>query len=256
MPSYKTKAVVLKTYNLGEADKIAKLFSGDSGLIDAVAKGARKIKSKFLGRFELFNFLELEITKGKSLDIVNQAETIKSFAGISNDFNKFIFCQFISDAVLKTHFSSGENPNYILKLIYFCLNEINQTEELYELKKIGSFFVSRFLKILGYVPNLVNCSLCKKNITQDKYFLFSIKFGGIICSECAVKTGGSTDVKKAISSVQYRLLNCLFFKDFKNLKELNSDINEISDVFKTLEDYLRFHAECNTSISSYLKRMQ
>lgn len=127
MPSYKTKAIVLKSYNLGEADKILKLFSKDNGLIDAVAKGARKIKSRFGGRLELFNFVELELSRGRNLDIINQAELLKNFSDIPNDFNKFLLSQFMCQIVLKTHFSETEVTPAIFKLLYVCLNAINAT---------------------------------------------------------------------------------------------------------------------------------
>src|SRR3989304_6780738 len=124
MPSFKTKAVVLKTYKLGETDKIIKLFSREYGAVDAVAKGVRKIRSRFGGRLELFNFVELELSKGRNLDIINQAEIIKNFRNISSDFNKFLFSQFISEVVVKAHLSGGETSQAIFKLLYICLNEI------------------------------------------------------------------------------------------------------------------------------------
>ena len=146
MTSYKTRAIVLKSYNLGEADKIIKLFSQDSGLISAVAKGSRKIKSKFGGRLELFNFVDLEISTGRSLEIIAQAEIIKSFTNIPLDFNKFLFCQLISEIILKTHFESVETSPILFKLIYVCFNEINILFEggIYSLEKVAAFFLQSF----------------------------------------------------------------------------------------------------------------
>jgi len=99
MPSYKAKAVILKSYKLGESDRIIKMYSQQDGIISAVAKGARKTRSKFGGRLELFNIVDLEISTGKSLDIITQAEILKSFKNISSDFYKFVFCEMISEIV-------------------------------------------------------------------------------------------------------------------------------------------------------------
>lgn len=255
MPSYKTKAVVLKTYNLAEADKIVKLFSGDYGIIDSVAKGARKIRSKFLGKTELFNFLELELSTGKSLDIITQLEVIKSFSNIPKDFNKFIFCQFISDIVLKSHLKSTETTQTqpIFRLIYVCFNEINNENNFFELQKISAFFISKFLKILGYVPDLTNCSLCKKILNLNEVDSFSIKFGGVLCSRCSNKTESNLESKIKISTSKYIFLNYLFTKDLKFLKAFSLDKDNIQSVFKILQDYLKFHLEINVDISSYLK---
>jgi len=258
MPSYKTKAVVLKTYNLGEADKIIKLFSGEYGLIDSVAKSARKIKSKFLGRLELFNFLELEISKGKSLDIITQAEIIKSFTNISKDFNKFLFCQLISNIVLKIHFSGTENTQSVFKLLYVCFNEINEIERnssICKIEKAGSFFIAKFLKTLGYVPNLNTCCLCKKRIDLDVIGAFSIKYGGIICNNCLKLIDSNSESKLVINNEVYSILNCLFFQDLKTLKQRKVNIKTIGDILKILEDYFKFHTESNINITSYLKRV-
>jgi DNA repair protein RecO (recombination protein O) len=254
MASYKTKAVVLKTYDLGEADKIVKLFSGEHGPIDSVAKGARKIKSKFSGRLELFNFVDLEMSRGKNLDIITQADIIKNFPGISLDFNKFIFCQMISDVMLKTHLSS-ENTGQVFKLIYLCFNEINSTSEINDIKMAGSFFIAKFLKITGYAPRLAECQVCGHNIIGKDNFNFSIKLGGIVCDRCHQRSGNNTDSGAYLNSEKFGLLKYLFLRDLKTLKGCNWDASSADEVFKLLENYLKYHAELNINISSFLKRI-
>jgi DNA repair protein RecO len=162
MPSYKSKCVILKTYNLGETDRIIKLFSQDKGMIDSVAKGARKIRSKFGGRLELYNFIECELSRGKSLDVITQAEIIKSFKNIPSDFNKFLFCQLISEFILKTHLAGSENAPLIFRLLYVCFNEIDLTpsEDICPVQKVAVFFIARFMKLTGYAPLLGSCSRC------------------------------------------------------------------------------------------------
>lgn len=191
MPSYKAKAFVLKSYKLGESDKIVKLYSGEFGLIDGIAKGARKPKSRFIGRLELFNLLDLEIARGRSLDIITQVEILKNFKNIAGDFYKFVFCELISDIVLKTH-SDKETSPLLFKLLYVCFNEINNLdyEDVISLKKLMCFFEAKYLKIIGYSPSLKSCSKCGAEIKskvaslgKGKVF-FSNKFGGIICQDC------------------------------------------------------------------------
>ncbi|GFP23797.1 DNA repair protein RecO (recombination protein O) [Candidatus Hakubella thermalkaliphila] len=64
---------------LGEADKIVRILSEKEGIIDAVAKGIRKTKSKFGGRLEPFTYSDLHLYQGRNLDIILQAETINPF---------------------------------------------------------------------------------------------------------------------------------------------------------------------------------
>jgi DNA repair protein RecO (recombination protein O) len=255
MPPYKTKAVVLRSYKLGEADKIIKLFSGEHGLIDAVAKGSRKLKSKFSGRLELFNFLELEMSQGRNLDVILQAEIIRSFLNISLDFNKFAFCQLIGDIIIKTHYSSAENNNSIFKLIYLCFNEINLSENIQEFKKTASFFIAKFLKIIGYIPDLKNCYMCKCAVEEVNRLFFSIKNGGIFCNGCASGIVSRIDLKIPLDQKKFRLLKSLFSDDFKANRNYIVDNEDLDSVFKILEEYLKFHAECNINFSAFLKRI-
>jgi DNA repair protein RecO (recombination protein O) len=123
MPSYKAKAIILKSYKLGETDKIIRMYSSDGDLISAVAKGARKVRSRFGGRLELFNLVDLELTTGRNLDVINQIEIIKSFKNIASDFYKYVFCEIISKIILKTQASGGDTSPLLFKLIYISFNE-------------------------------------------------------------------------------------------------------------------------------------
>ncbi|MBM3699372.1 MAG: DNA repair protein RecO [Actinobacteria bacterium] len=287
MSSYKTKAIILKSYNLGEADKILKLFSNENGLVDAVAKGARKIKSKFGGRLEVFNFLELELSKGRNLDVICQAELIKNFCRIPEDFNTFLFSQHICEIVLKTHFSCTDITPMIFRLLYSCLSEFNCVigGNLHNLQKITVFFIAKFLKITGYPPLMHACCICGKDINAGFYktgfptfsinhnenisdvkkqlsfkddiykgsFYFSIRLGGFFCGECEPGIQNIPDLKKNISLETVIFLGFLFNAKFKIY--MNAAINDrlLKGVFKTLEDYLKYHYDLNLNTGTYIK---
>ena len=282
MPSFKAKAVVLKTHNLGEADKILRLYSQEKGLIDAVAKGARKLKSKFGGRLELFNFIDCELSKGKSLDILTQAELVRNFKNISSDFNKFLFCQLISEIILKTHPSESESSqktaSLLFKLIYVSFSEIDSAVpgKLYLLEKIAAFFIAKYLKITGYAPLIDSCCRCGAkvsienihafstnpensdtfSINPEKSLAFSIMLGGILCRSCSAGLENHPEVKKSISKEEFELISLLFAIDLKNYRNLNVQAQDIDNVLKIIGNYARFHAECNIDITLYLDKLQ
>ena len=80
MPTYRDRAVVLRTYKLGEADRIISMLSRDHGKVRAVARGVRRTSSKFGGRFDPFNHVDLQLVVGRSLDVVSQVETITAYS--------------------------------------------------------------------------------------------------------------------------------------------------------------------------------
>lgn len=80
--TYKDEGIVLKRFNLGEADRLLTIFCKYRGKIQCLAKGVRKPTSRKSASIELFSCTKLFIAKGRDLDIVTQAEVIEEFAGI------------------------------------------------------------------------------------------------------------------------------------------------------------------------------
>lgn len=258
MPSYKAKAIILKSYKLGESDKIIKMYSADGDVISAVGKGARKIRSKFGGRLELFNLVEMELAKGRNLDVINQAEILKSFKNIASDFYKFVFCEIISKIVLKTQIPGGDPSPLLFKLIYVCFNEINDTEpeDIQSLKKIMCFFEIKFLRITGFMPLLENCSKCNKQLenlysfTRDKIY-FSVRYGGILCERCA----DSLPASEILSASDYRFLYDLFNLKIEDFRDIEVNSFTLKKVYKLIEDYIIYHTECDINSFNYLKKI-
>ena len=89
MALYRDRGVVLRTYKLGEADRIVVMLTRGHGKIRAVAKGIRKTKSRFGGRLEPASHVDLLVYEGRGdLDIVSQAETVDHFAHVRDDLER------------------------------------------------------------------------------------------------------------------------------------------------------------------------
>src|SRR6476646_603920 len=90
MPSqgtFKTEAVVLRSIRLGEADRVLHLYTEERGRLGAVAKGVRKVKSRFGGRLEPFSRVELILHVRRSdLCTVTAADTIHAHAAVRERF--------------------------------------------------------------------------------------------------------------------------------------------------------------------------
>jgi DNA repair protein RecO (recombination protein O) len=86
MSLFRDKGVVLRSYRLGEADRIVVFLTERHGKVRAVAKGVRKTTSKFGGRLEPLTHVDLLLWQGRSdLDIVNQVEVVDSFRSVRED---------------------------------------------------------------------------------------------------------------------------------------------------------------------------
>ena len=78
MPLYRDQAIVLRTYKLGEADRIVVALARNLGRIRVVGKGVRRTKSRFGARLEPGMVVDLQCFEGRNLDPVTQAVTLKT----------------------------------------------------------------------------------------------------------------------------------------------------------------------------------
>jgi DNA repair protein RecO (recombination protein O) len=86
---YRDRGVVLRTYKLGEADRIVVVLTRGHGKVRAVAKGVRKTKSRFGGRLEPAGHVDLLLYEGRGeLDIVSQADTVDHFRPLRDDLDR------------------------------------------------------------------------------------------------------------------------------------------------------------------------
>jgi hypothetical protein len=88
MATYRDQGIVLRTYKLGETDRIVILLTQGRGKVRAVAKGVRRPGSRFGGRLEPYGHVDLQLYEGRSLDIINQAELLDAHAGIREDWGR------------------------------------------------------------------------------------------------------------------------------------------------------------------------
>ncbi|MEB3830415.1 DNA repair protein RecO [Phormidium sp. CCY1219] len=98
--TYKAIGINLKSIPFGEADRLVTILTREFGLIQAVAPGVRKPKSKLGGRSGLFVVNELLLNKGRSLDRITQANTLESHAGLSRDLGKLAAAQYLAELVI------------------------------------------------------------------------------------------------------------------------------------------------------------
>lgn len=114
--SYKAEAIILKRINLGEADRLVTVFSKDGGKLTLLAKGIRRLTSRKKGHLELFNRVSLQIAKGKSLDLITEAETLNNFSRLRRNLNRVRIAYLLVELVDKLTAENQEHTE-----IYFLL---------------------------------------------------------------------------------------------------------------------------------------
>ena len=144
---YKASGINLKSNNLGNIDRIITVFTREFGKISLVAKGCRKPKSKFGGRLEALCHNNYLATKGKkSLDHLNQVETISNLGRIRDDYNRIEAGLYLLWAVDKSTVEEQQNPA-MFDLLLSCLKALANKQK--SIERIKEFFLTELLKIEG-----------------------------------------------------------------------------------------------------------
>jgi DNA repair protein RecO (recombination protein O) len=184
--TYQVTGINLKSQALGESDKIVTILTQEFGLIRAVAPGARKHNSSLGGRSGMFVVNELLIAKGRSLDKITQAQTLKTYPGLTKDLGKLAASQYLAEIVLCQALS--EQPQVEL---YELLNEhLQRLEAVSNTEAFGivaylAHGVFHLLALAGLTPQVQLCCLTQNTLTPnftDPHWQvgFSIPGGGTI----------------------------------------------------------------------------
>ncbi len=173
---YRDTAVVLRTYKLGEADRIIVLLTEEHGKIRAVAKGVRKTKSKFGARLEPMSHVKLLLSQGRDLDIVSQAESVESLAPLVADLDHLTAGIAVLEAADQMALEREPNPR-LYRMVVGALRTIAEQG--------GSLVVPAFYwKLLaaeGVRPELDHCVRCGE---PGPLVAFDMNHGGALCRSC------------------------------------------------------------------------
>jgi DNA repair protein RecO (recombination protein O) len=178
----KTEAIVLRSIRYGEADRILHLYSKTQGRIGAIAKGARKPKSRFGGRLEPFFRLDLILHEGRGdLMTVTSATTLDGYPRLRSSGAALTAGARGCDAVLRLLADGGPNPHgYNLLCRYLALLDDPGQPRAAELETALAFRLKLALAA-GFSPELASCARCGE---ADHLVGFSGAAGGVVCAGC------------------------------------------------------------------------
>ena len=178
--SLKTDAIVLRSIRFGEGDRVLHLYTPQRGRVGAIAKGARKTRSRFGGRLEPFFHLRLVLHEGRGdLLTVTSAETVAPHARLRGDRAGLDTAARACDAVARLFEAGDPNP----AVFHLLANELGLLDA--EPARAGHAnqlaFRAKLLVAAGLSPQLGACASCGE---REHLVAFSGAAGGVVCSAC------------------------------------------------------------------------
>lgn len=179
MPTYRDEVVVLRTHKLGEADRIVTLLSRRHGKIRAVAKGVRRTSSRFGSRLEPFMVADVQLYQGRSLDIVQQAESLGAYgADIAQHYDRYTTASAMVETADRLNEAEATPQQYLL--LVGGLRSLARGD--HAARSVLDSYLLRAMALSGWAPGLSECARCG-TVGEHDYFLAQL--GGVICSACA-----------------------------------------------------------------------
>ena len=178
--TYRDDAVVLRTHKLGEADRIITLLTHHHGQLRAVAKGVRRTNSKFGARLEPFMVADLQLLKGRSLDIVTQAVARASYGdAIAANYDRYVVAAAMTETAERLTDVDGETSSSHYLLLVGALAALSRGAHAPEL--ILDSYLLRAVSIAGWAPSFSACARCGE---PGPHSAFNAALGGAVCHDC------------------------------------------------------------------------
>jgi DNA repair protein RecO (recombination protein O) len=231
MGQFETEGIILKTYSLAEADKIVLLLTEKHGLVRGVAKGAKRLKSKFGGNLEPFSvvFADLYQKEEKELLSIRNLELQKSY--FIHASNPLVLQKLAYLSELLIEFSPPHDPNErVYNMAKICFETIVERTEMIDL--IVLYFEFWLLSLGGYLPNWEKCNGCGIFFDESEVSNLQMNFH-LICERCR-KSKGNQIVDSEMREMFLRARNFSPKRFIETFGYKNDLINNLSIILKRI----------------------
>jgi DNA repair protein RecO (recombination protein O) len=158
MPARETEAIILKTFPLGEADRLVSFLGRASGRMRGVAGGARRLKNRYGSTLEILSHVQIWYVEKETRDLVRiqQCDLLESFHKAQSDYGLstgLAVVSEVSELVLPEH----ETAEPMFRLILLTVREINRRADW---TLPVSYFAFWTVRLGGWLPRFDRCSAC------------------------------------------------------------------------------------------------
>ncbi|GAC1631418.1 MAG: hypothetical protein NVS9B14_03230 [Candidatus Acidiferrum sp.] len=181
MPARETEAIILKTFPLGEADRLVSFFGRNSGRIRGVAGGARRLKNRYGSSLELLSHVQIWYVEKETRDLVRiqQCELLESFHKAQADYALSTGLAVVSE-IAERVLPEQEVAEPMFRLLLLTAREIERRGD-WQLPL--AYFAYWTVRLGGWLPPLDRCAQCGKKFGHATAYQSAV-FDGAHCDDC------------------------------------------------------------------------
>ncbi|WP_054752999.1 DNA repair protein RecO [Piscibacillus salipiscarius] len=222
----KVEGIVLRTKDYGETNKIVTLYTKEFGLISAVARGAKKSKSRMAAITQPFIYGSFLIQLGKGLGTIHQGEIIHSMRNIREDIMLTAYVSYMCELLSKI-VNEREPSKHIFDELYVSLERVSEGDPP---QAITLMFELKMYYVGGFAPVLDTCV----NGHDDRPIAaFSITEGGVICDQCIYR---AEDYFKLTPHI-HKIIKLMSQTSIKRIRNLNIKKKTLVFIRELLDQY-------------------
>jgi len=224
---FQTKGIVLRKINLNEADRIVTVLSDEFGKIDCIGKGARRLKSKFCGRLELFSHVQLTCFQGRELASINEIHLLSAFPEVK-DVNKHRVLFYIAE--LTHRFTqSGQHTEGAYPLLRETLIHLEKCEKI---DVILHTYLVKLLTLNGFLSPWNQCATCNHSLDIERPIFLSSTDANVVCEHCA------HPADKTVTAPLIKWVNFMQHYPLSDTLKVNVDKKDHESVWRWLQGIL------------------
>jgi len=202
MALLQSDSIILKTYPLGEADRIVAFFSRDHGKLRGVANGARRMKNRFGASLEPLAHSRLQFFEKENRDLVRiqSADLLDSPMKLFQDYDRAVCAGRLIELVDR-FLPEHEPQDAVFRLVRMTVRALEQGCAL---EFAACYFEVWMLRLAGVFPDLFSCAACTRRLeTGDERFL-APGLQAVICTDCDHRNAAG--ILAEVIDLVYRIL--------------------------------------------------
>lgn len=220
----KTKGIVIRRFNLNEADQIVTVLTENEGKVSLMAKGSRRLKSKFCGRLEPFYHVSLNYFQGRELGYLDEAEILEVYSPLESDLRSKGILFFMAEITAKL-VADGQECQDVYNLLSDCMSEFEESHS----EIILHAYMVKLMTLLGFMAPWDTCSRSNKKLNLAEPHFLSARDASVIRS--GYNEPG--DVRLTPSVIKW--INYMQKEDFASLKRVTPSRGERAEVYYVMQ---------------------
>jgi DNA repair protein RecO (recombination protein O) len=206
MPLHQSDAIILKTYPLGEADRIVSFFTRDYGKLRGVANGARRMKNRFGASLEPLAHSRIMFFEKENRDLVRiqSADLLDSPMKLFEDYDRAVFAGRIIE-LAERFLPEHEPQDPVFRLVRMTVRALEQGCSI---ELASCYFEIWMLRLAGVFPDLFTCSVCSRKLQREDERFLASGLQAVVCAKCEHR-GSAGLLGEAADLIEWILRNRL-----------------------------------------------